>query len=106
MDNLVNIGIPTAAGGLAAVAATTTWASLPQVLGYSKCNIVPHTKRVLMKSHACTQHTMPIPLCLPATWWGEDGVVFSGLQYQAFSKGILRGGGCSKNLNPKPLVHS
>jgi hypothetical protein len=96
MDNLVNIGIPTAAGALAAVGATATGASLPQVLGYSKCNTVPHTKRVLMKNHACTQHTMPIPLCLPTTRCGDDVVVFSGLQYQACSQEIPRGEGCFK----------
>lgn len=36
MENLVNIGIPTAAGALAAAGATATGASLPQVLGYSE----------------------------------------------------------------------
>jgi hypothetical protein len=96
MDNLVNIGIPTAAGALAAAGATTPGASLPQVLGYSKCSVVPQPKRGLMKNHACTQHTMPIPLCLPALGCVDDGVVFSGLQYHAFSKGTPRGEGCCK----------
>lgn len=36
MENLVNIGIPTAAGALAAAGATATGARLPQVLGYSE----------------------------------------------------------------------
>jgi hypothetical protein len=36
MDNLVNIGIPTAAGALASDGATASGAWLPQVLGYSK----------------------------------------------------------------------
>lgn len=49
-----------------------------------------------MKNHACTQHTMPLPLCLPATGCGDDVVVCSGLQYHAFSKGAPRGEGCSK----------
>jgi hypothetical protein len=36
MENLVTIGIPTAAGALAGAGATTPWARLPHVLGYSK----------------------------------------------------------------------
>jgi hypothetical protein len=36
MESLVNIGIPTATGALAAARATASGARLPQVLGYSK----------------------------------------------------------------------
>jgi len=96
MDTRVNIGIPTAAGALAAGGATATGARLPQVLGSSKCSGVPQPKRVLMKNHACTQQTMPIPLCLPALGCVDGVVVFSGLQYHAFSKGTPRGVGCFK----------
>jgi hypothetical protein len=96
MDNLVNIGIPTAVGALASDGATAIGARLPQVLGDRKWSEAPPTKRVVMENHACTQHTMPLTLCLPALGCVDGVVVFSGLQYQAFSKATPRGEGCIK----------